>query len=165
VNEFDDVKSIAEDIDELGYNVEYTLDAFENLSKSLKDSKVIGLFVLLCVLLIAIVNIILSSENYLRTSQKDMGILLHYGYDRKVVKKIYLNNFIGIFVRIAIGVFILNILVSSIFVRQNLLANCTIICFIIAVILFVVFIIVRQRLYRYLEKDILDLIKFSKEIE
>lgn len=165
VDDFDNVRKIAKSLEKNNYNINYTLSAFENLGESLKESKTIGFIILFVLFLIAVVNMILSSEIYLRNSQKDMGILRHYGYDKEVVNKVYSINFRNIFFKVGCISLSLEILCSFIWIKCNLIINSLIVMPIVVGMLIIVYFIIKSRIGKYVNKEILHLIKFSKENE
>lgn len=136
-----------------------------HLRESLKESKTIGFIILFVLFLIAVVNMILSSEIYLRNSQKDMGILRHYGYDKEVVNKVYSINFRNIFFKVGCISLSLEILCSFIWTKCNLIINSLIVMPIVVGMLIIVYFIIKSRIGKYVNKEILHLIKFSKENE
>ena len=165
VNEFDDVKNIAKILEKDKYEVIYTLDAFDNLSQSLKTSKFIGFFILLIFLVITTCNMFISIEGYLRNSQKDMGILMHYGYKKSNIKNIYKYNFRNILLNTFLITSLLNVVIIFMLIKNAIVINLLIVLSVIIILLLLVYVLINIRLSHYVKKDVLLLLRFSKENE
>lgn len=159
------VKDVAKLLEDDGYILSYTLNAFDNIVQSLNTTKILGFLLIICFLVITVANMLFSSEMYLNNSQKDMGILLHYGYNKKDVVKMYSYNFKMMMIN-TFGIVIVALALSGvIFIKSNLLQNIFIVIVITLLMLLAVYYLIRKKIQKRVNKNTLELLKFSKENE
>ena len=163
----DDLKNIKEVANQLRntYEINYVLGAFEDLQSSLNQSYMIYALLLIFILIVTGINTIISFRGYLYSMQKDMGIFRHYGYSCSQVYNIYKSLIINPYIKIVgIGT-IYSFVVSLILLKQDFIKP-----FILAFILIVFFVgIILISLLLILrklsKKEIIILLKQSKEVE
>ena len=165
VDDLEYVKKAAKALTANGYEVSYVLGAFEDLQRSLAKTYMIYGALMLLILVISAVNIIISFKGYLSSMRKDMGIFRHYGYSVKSVYHIYgrliIKPYIKIVVSMAIYILVLSIvLLQEYFVRAFLGAF-----FMMLLFVGIVMILLLKSLSAMCQKDILILLRRSKEVE
>lgn len=160
------IDEIAKLLKDNGYCTTYTFEAFDSLSTSLLKANFILSCLMGLVLLISAVNLIFSFWSYLKVQQKDMGILMSYGYSKKRLYSIYRRNINRIFFRVGAVAMILSTILWLVFNHSWSFKSLIIILFIIlAIILTVSRAVLLGPLRSYINKDRLNLIKQSKEFE
>lgn len=149
-----------------GYCTTYTFEAFDGLSSSLLKANLILTCLMGIVLFISAVNLVFSFWSYLKVQQKDMGILMSYGYSPKRLYAIYCKNINGIFYRVGAVAMTLSTVFWFAFNHSwSLQSLITILLTILAIILIVSRVVLWGPLRNYIKKDRLSLIKKSKEFE
>lgn len=163
----DDLKNIKKVADQLRnqYEINYVLGAFEDLQSSLNRSYTIYALLLIFILIVTGINTIISFRGYLYSMQKDMGIFRHYGYSCSQVYNIYKSLIITPYVKIVGIVAIYSFVISLILLKQNFIKS-----FVLAFVLIVFFvgIILISLLFilnKLSKKEIIILLKQSKEVE
>lgn len=165
VNEIGNVKDIANLLTNNGYEVSYTLSAFDNLKNSIDSNILMFVLLVLFIFIVTLINIIITFNSYIKSMQKDMGILLHYKYSRKMLYKIYINVILKPFYIISILTLGYIVIFSKI-ILGNIFLNYILFNFgFIFLIVFIIVILILYILYIILNKNTLYLLKFSKEIE
>lgn len=166
VKEVYQIDELANILKENGYCITYTFEAFHSLSTSLLKSNIILLCLLILVFTISVVNLIFSFWSYLKVQQKDMGILIFYGYSKKRLYRIYSRNINRIFITVGASAMILSSGIWFLLMKEDSIRSLFII---LGLILFIVLAVSRIVLWgplkKYLNKDFLKLIKQSKEFE
>ena len=165
VDDLDNVKKYAKDLTSNGYEISYVLGAFEDLHHSLTKTYIIYGVLLILILIISAVNIIVSFKGYLASMQKDMGIFRHYGYSPNRVYNIYKRLITKPYIKIVVSMTIYT-LVLSIMLLQSHFGRVffwafTMIMFFISIILNILL----RSLHVLCRKDIIALLKQSKEVE
>lgn len=162
-----DLKNIKKVADQLRnqYEINYVLGAFEDLQSSLNRSYTIYALLLIFILIVTGINTIISFRGYLYSMQKDMGIFRHYGYSCSQVYNIYKSLIITPYVKIDGIVAIYSFVISLILLKQDFIKS-----FVLAFVLIVFFVgIILISLLRILKKlskkEIIILLKQSKEVE
>jgi hypothetical protein len=169
VDDIADVKSIAKVIADIGYNPSYALNAFDNLTTSLQTSKIIGFIVMFAFFIITIINMNNAYDMYLRNSQKDIGILKHYGYSEKMILSIYMKNFRNI-LYMTFGIISALTVVAAFLLMKSYIyifpcISMLIVIIVMFVLLMIVYLISRRNAKKIINKNVLVLVKFSKENE
>nr|MBP3598903.1 hypothetical protein [Eubacterium sp.] len=148
------------------YLLNYTFEAFDSLSDSLKKSSVF--FVVLVILLLATsgINVYLSFCSYLQMQQKDMGILKFYGYSKEQLYNIYKQNINVVFV-ICFGALLVYLLLLGFLINMDNIWKVIPIMVIFVVVILIILrgLILKLSLKRMVDKEILCLVKSSKEFE
>ncbi|SFE70025.1 hypothetical protein SAMN04487969_105186 [Paenibacillus algorifonticola] len=166
VDALSQVEGIAELVNDKGYNTNYTFKAFDNFDVSMKNTVVLSLALGFLILMITASHVILSFNSYLKVQQKDMGILKQLGYNPTTINQIYSRNINAIFLFTAVGITLYIVVVSAIFIGENVyLFMFSIIVLIILILLAINRIIVLWILRQYSKKNILTLLKINKEFE
>lgn len=160
------IDEIANILKENGYCITYTFEAFDSLSTSLLKSNIILLCLLILIFTISVVNLIFSFWSYLKVQQKDMGILLFYGYSKKRLYRIYSRNINRVFIMVGGSAMILSSGIWLMVMKDDSIRSLFII---LGLTMFIVLVVSRIVLWgplkKYLKKDLLKLIKQSKEFE
>lgn len=165
VDDLDNVKEVANSLKNNNYEINYVLGAFEDLQSSLTQSYMIYAILLIFILIVTGTNTIISFRGYLYSMQKDMGIFRHYGYTCSQVYDIYFSLIINPYIKIAGVVSIYAFVVSSLLLKKDF-AIPFVLSF--ALIIFFVGIILISLLYilrKLSKKEIIILLKQSKEVE
>lgn len=166
VDALSQVEGIAELVNDEGYNTNYTFKAFDNFDVSMKNTLVLSLTLGFLILMITAAHVILSFNSYLKVQQKDMGILKQLGYNPTTINQIYSRNINAIFFFTAVGITLYIVVVSAIFIGENVyLFTFSIIVLVILILLAINRIIVLWILRQYSKKNILTLLKINKEFE
>ena len=165
VDDLDSVEPVAQILEKNNYTTRYTFKAFDDFASSISTTQSL-LLVLVSILFIVIaVILILYFYNYYKSQQKDIGILLHMGFARKEVLAIYTKNLRRCFGITLITGLIYSAAVGAAIVTYNkitaILLSSAAIAVIVAAIYFIIFAMVK----RIINRDLMYLIKFSKEIE
>lgn len=160
------IDKVADELKKNGYCATYTFEAFDSLSASLAKTNVLLAGLMILVLIISTVNLIVSFWSYLKLQQKDMGILLFYGYTKKRLYKIYCRNISRIFYSIGGVSIVLSTLIWIPLMKGD---SNNILLFIMGAIA-VITLAVRRIVFwgplrKYLNRDFIYLIKKSKEFE
>lgn len=161
-----DIDKCASKLQDNGYMINYVFDNFDSFSDSLKKSTIFIIALVVMLLITSAFNVLLSFNNYLKVQQKDMGILKFFGYSEKQIYSMYKGNIRKIFV-LCFGILaVYTILVLWAMDMINAILNIfTMIGLVGGILAIVYMLIVRLILKKLIEKDILFLIKYSKEFE
>lgn len=166
VDSLSHVENVAKTIDSMGYSTNYTFKSFSNFSKSMSNTVFIFTILIIVILLITVIYMILSFNSYLKIQQKDMGILKQYGYTEKSIKKIYSISINKIFAKVFITMTIFTLVIGIYFLGLAQYKYIFLILCISSVLQLVINrIIVLRVLNSYTRKNIIDLLKKSKEFE
>ncbi len=166
VDNISDIDRIAEKLGQYGYHVRYVFKAFDDLTLSIRNTAVIASLLSGAIVLVAALHLIFSFRAYLQIQQKDMGILKQYGYSSEEVYSIYSYNILNIFKKVTIFVFIYSIFISIWLIPVYHFIYVIYVLVILLIIILVVYrIIVTNILQSYCFKNIIDLLKLSKEFE
>ncbi len=166
VDNISDVEKTARTIDGVDYNTNYTFKAFDNFDASIKNTIMITLSLAGMILCITTIHIILSFNSFLKVQQKDMGILRQKGHSEKSIFAIYEVNINAILSRIGLVVELFTLVIGLIFIDMNYFSY--VLVTMAAIFLLIVVInrvIVLHTLKKYVNRNILDLLKTSKEFE
>lgn len=166
VDSIADVEKTARVLDSAGFNTNYTFQAFDNFDASIKNTIMITVALAAIILGITTVHVVLSFNSYLKIQQKDMGILRQKGHDSSAVFSIYEVSINSILGKIALVVEIFTVILGLIFIDIHFFNY--IVITMTAILLLIVIInrfIVLHTLKRYVNMDILDLLKTNKEFE
>lgn len=159
------IKPIAEKLDSNSYVTRYTFKAFDDFASSMDTTYILilGLIAILFIVISAI--LIIYFYNYYRAQQKDVGILLHMGFNRKEIYFIYARNLKKCFaITLIIGI-LYSISAACFIAVYNKTSAMIYTCVAIAVLIIIIYIIISVLLKRIIGHDLMYLIKFSKEVE
>lgn len=165
VDNLKDVKNIANRLKDNGYETSYILGAFDDLHSSLNNTYMIYGLLILFILFTTAINIIISFRGYLLNMQKDMGIFRHYGYSPKRVYNIYSTLIIHPYLNIILLVVIYTLVDSLILLKVEFLKPFIITLLVIIVLVMIILAILLKILKKLCEKDIIILLKETKEVE
>lgn len=166
VDSLSQVENVARTIDSMGYSTNYTFKSFNNFSASISNTVFIFTILIIVILLITIIYMILSFNSYLKVQQKDIGILKQYGYSEKNINKIYSISINKIFLKIFIPITIFTLLIGWAFLGISQYKYILMILCLSSFLQFVINrIVVLMVLKSYTRKNIIDLLKKSKEFE
>lgn len=166
VDNISDIDRIAKRLEEHGYHVRYTFKAFHDFTLSLRNTAVIASLLSIIIVMIAAAYLIFSFRAYLQVQQKDMGILKQYGYSSENIKSIYSYNIFHIFKNAATIIFLYSIVIGMYLIPTDQFLYIGYVMFILLLIILLVYrIIVKNVLHSYCSKNIMVLLKLSKEFE
>ena len=165
VNDISDVKAIAEELENENYCTQYTMKAFQNLDGTVRLIIISAILFVMLIVIISTTSTIISFRNYYKLQQKDMGILKQMGYSQKTVWGIYSHGLNCIFGIILSAVFIVGSIIGmGILEKSNFIALGGVLLEVI-ILMIIIWGVISNILYRYTQKDILILLKLSKEAE
>lgn len=164
VNDLDLVKNIANKIQNNNYEVSYTLSAFENIKTSINNTLYIFIIMIIFITLISMINTITSFRRYIFSMSKDIGILLHYGYNRKMVFRIYSILILKPYFKVLLGLVLYHLLLSFIVLKEYFIIGLIFIPLLI-ILISIILSILLYTINTICKKDILYLLKNSKYIE
>lgn len=160
------ISNVSSLLTENNYRTYAPADAFDNFGETVS----IGLFVFflssIVLLCMTTVNIVLSFWSFYRVQQKDMGILRYMGFSNHRIYNMYRKNLSRKFKRITVTISFVVFFVGMMIFSFN--HWFVLVCFILSLIVFLItifFIILRLIVYKYINQDILLLIRESKEFE
>ena len=161
-----DVDKCAKLLEENGYLIEYTFDDFDAMSTTIKKSTLFLNLLLIIMVFSASVNLLLSFGDYLKLQQKDIGILKFYGFSISNVMKIYKGNVNRIFRVCELFAAIACMIMGKLLQLKNwwIVSGGMLIVVIIGM-LFLRFMVNHIILKRIVTKDVLILVKETKEFE
>lgn len=166
INDLNQVEKVATIIDNMGFATNYTFKSFDNFSGSMNNTVFIFIILVFTILAITIIYMILSFNSYLKVQQKDMGILKQYGYSEMKIHKIYSRNINSIFIKVFYFITIFNVLIGLVFIGFKDFSYILLIFGIVSLLQYIINrIIVNVLLKSYTKKNIMDLLKKSKEFE
>lgn len=166
VNNIYDIDHIAKILETNGYQVKYTLQAFNSLGRDLRLNNILLYCFVVVFFLITIIIVILSFHSYLKIQQKDIGILKSWGYENYTLEKIYGKNINSMFGKIFVVVCCYTAVLGGICLpRYGYKEILGIIGILGIVLLLINRYIIKIVLKKYITKDILTLVKVSKEFE
>lgn len=165
VTTLSNVDHIADIINSLGFNINYTLESFNDLSKSLNNTLLSSFIILSLLLIVTSINLIISSEIYLKNNQKDMGIFKHYGYTTSQVYSIYKNNFHTLFFKSFMITEGFSLLFLIFLIKKHIISIVILITLSLLLIIYIVNLLIILRIKYFTEKSTINLLKFSKESE
>jgi cell division protein FtsX len=85
----DDVETAAHQLQTAGYDIDYALEAFDDLSSTLRATELLGAIVVLVVTAAAVVGLTTSWTTYFTLSRRDIGMLRHFGFDQRTIRSVY----------------------------------------------------------------------------
>ena len=165
VNDLDYVKPIGEKLDSNGYATRYTFKAFEDFASSIDTTS------LLLAIMVAVLFIVISAVlviyffNYYRSQQKDMGILLHMGFNRSDIVKIYEKNLRTCFALVLSAGLLYCVLGTLLFIDYSRMKAMLFTGVSTVILVIIVYLIITIILRKIVKHDIMYLIRFSKEVE
>lgn len=165
VDNLQDVKQVANSLQDSSYEVKYVLSAFDDLQGSLNNTYNIYGLLLIFILLTTTINIILSFRGYLINMQKDMGILRHYGYSPKRVYNIYRMTIINPYIKVVLIMSIYILIISLLVLKFDFWKICILTLALILFLIGIILAILLQMLKKICAKEIINLLKKSKEVE
>lgn len=159
------VEQAAEKIEKRNYDVAYTLQAFDDLPGSVGRTSLMLFAVAVMAYIVSIVILAASYFSQFRGLQKDMGILRHMGFSAKQVRSIYSSNISGIMLPAAVFDIAFSAVVSYVLTdsgHTEIFAGTA-----VPMLASVAFVglISWIMLGKFCRKDILTLVRFSKDSE
>ncbi|WP_461201435.1 ABC transporter permease family protein [Anoxybacillus sp. TBDG-1] len=166
VDNISHIERIAGRLEEYGYQVRYAFKAFDNFTLSIRNTAITASSLSAVIVLIAAAHLIFSFRAYLQVQQKDMGILKQYGYSSENVKSIYAHNIFSVFKKVVAIILVYSIAIGIYFIPfYRFMYIVYVLIILLVVILLVYRIIVKNFLQSYCSKNMIDLLKLSKEFE
>lgn len=165
VDKLSDVKGVAEMLENNGYSVRYTLSAFDDISKSITGNYLVMGLMLLFIYIVTAVNVVISFHGYIMSMQKDMGILLHYGYSRHRVYHIYKRVILQPYTFVMAVLVAYTFILAIIFLKSMFMVTLFITLAFLFLLVGSIAVILLYLLRRVIQKEILYLLKASKEME
>lgn len=166
VSDLNQVEKVAKTIDSMGFATNYTFKSFDDFAGSMNNTVFIFVILVFTILIITIIYIILSFNSYLKVQQKDMGILKQYGYSEKKIHKIYSRNINSIFIKVFGFITIFSAVIGLVFIGFKDAGYILSILGIVSLLQYIINrVIVHVLLKSYTKKNIIDLLKKSKEFE
>ena len=166
VDDLGEVEKVSEILNEAGYISQCTFDAFDGFGDSFQKSLIQVVILGGFIFAISIIQLILSLNSYYQIQQKDIGILKYYGFSTKQIQGIYTTG-LNMFFRI--GVLFLSIYVVLISIITGVIVHYEyIIVFLICIwtVLLVLRLFIKKiTICRFSKRNILFLLKNSKEVE
>ena len=160
------VEDTARLLEDSSYQVSCTLDAFDSFGHSMKEKRVFMAILMVIMVILTIVIVVLSFQAYLKIQQKDMGILKFYGYNEKKLQEIYSRSINRMFLKLCGFVMIYTILFGFVCVTFSSILYVLLDLLIVGIVLLCTNrIVVLHLLKKMLRKNILELVKISKEFE
>ncbi len=160
------IKKMANALEDNNYTTTYSLNAFDDLYGSLKNSTVVFVIMGLIIFMGTTLNTLLSFKSYIKIQQKDMGILKQLGFNNKNLFRTYKVTINNIFLKFYIIIEIYITVLGLIFLQNNFIRLVLPMLFVSFILLFIVNrIVIYLILRKYINKNILDLLKTSKEFE
>lgn len=151
---------------ENNYRAYTPTNSFDDFNETISVTYSVFILSSLILLLIATINIFLSFKSFYRIQQKDIGVLRYMGFDNKRIYKMFCKNlaikFLQILFICSVTTFILGMLMFS-FSHWLVLFSFIVILFIFLCLLF--FVICKFIISKYVNQDLLTLIRESKEFE
>ncbi len=89
VPDLDDLHTAAKRMQEGGYLVRYAMEPFDGLHHFISTNHILLMCLLSVAFLFTAFHVVNSFNNYIRSMQKDIGILRHWGYTQKEVFTVY----------------------------------------------------------------------------
>ncbi|SET32484.1 hypothetical protein [[Clostridium] polysaccharolyticum] len=118
------------------------------------------------IFLVSLIQLILSFNSYYKIQQKDMGILKYYGFSTKRVQEIYLR---GLNVFFLAGLLFLTAYIVALSILTGVVIHySSVIIFMLSIwiiLIFLRFCISKNIVCKYAKRNILFLLKNSKEVE
>ena len=167
VDDVKQVETVAKTLDDNLYTTNYLFKSFDDISRTIQITIIIVGLIFAVILISTIINVVLAFKKYLNLQQKDIGIFRHFGYKKKEVRKIYALNIHRIFLRVLIVSEIYALVMGVLFLGIENIFRFIIPLMIIVFLLLVGVnqFITKKILKEYIEKDILVLLKTSKEFQ
>lgn len=166
VDDFHLISNVSSLLTENNYRTYAPADAFDNFGETVSIGLFVFFFSSIVLLCMTTVNIFLSFFSFYRVQQKDMGVLRYMGFSNQRIYNMYRKNLSSEFKRITV------IVTSVVFVVGMMIFSfdhwLVLFCFLLSLVVFLItifFIILRFIVYKYINQDILLLIRESKEFE
>jgi len=166
VNDLYKVEDTARLLEQSSYQVSCTLDAFDSFGDSMKEKRMFMEILMVCMIIFTIFIVVLSFQAYLKIQQKDMGILKFYGYNEVKLREIYSRSINRMFLKLCGFVTFYTILFGVVCVPFSFFYYVLLDLLIVGIVLLCTNrIVVLYLLKKMLRKNILQLVKISKEFE
>ena len=161
-----EVDQCAKLLEEKGYLIDYTFDDFDAMSTTIKNSTLFLNLLLIIMVFSSSINLLLSFCDYLKLQQKDVGILKYYGFSIPDVMKVYRGNINGIFGVCELIAAIACVIMGMMFHLKNWwIVSGEMLIIVTIGMLFLRFIVNQMILKKIVTKDVLTLVKDTKEFE
>ncbi|NRS83680.1 hypothetical protein BD780_000905 [Clostridium tetanomorphum] len=155
------IDSVVNKLKNSNFSITYAFDSFENFGVDLFKSNILYNVILIIIITLSIIYIVLTYKNYLKSQQKDIGVLKFFGYSENNIYSIYSHTLYKLLIIVFALVSVFNIIICF-----NNLSVFPLITIVEASILFIITLIIRITLIKKIVKnDILFLLKYSKEFE
>jgi hypothetical protein len=161
VDHISSLNSIVTNLDDSGFYIRYAFDSFENFSKDLTLENILYHLILIVILFLSGAYIILSYKNYMKSQQKDIGILKLFGYKEEDIYRIYSFTLYRLFIIhfTLISVFNIATCIHSIQVFLT-------IEFVESILTIILILVIKMSVIKgIVKKNILSLLKYDKEFE
>ncbi|MDR1018367.1 MAG: hypothetical protein LBM02_06660 [Lachnospiraceae bacterium] len=165
VKDFNKIRDVNDEIKREGYETSYVLSAFQDMQASLFKTYGVYISLLVFVLVISLINICFAYKNYIFSMEKDMGILRHMGYSEKEVFNMYFAIITNPYMKIVGVSGVYSLLLSIILLRIKFIGLFLILICLIALFFIVIIMAIVGMIKKSTRKNILDLLKYSKEAE
>ncbi len=166
VDELKLVETIAKVLNDNKYNTNYVFKSFDSFTDSMGTTFILFAIMAFMIFFGTIINVILAFNSYIKIQQKDIGILKYLGYSTKSLLKIYGNSINQIFIKLGILMIIYISILGLIFLKWIFISVVPTIILLFLTLLFIINRIIHFTLLRkYINKELLELIKLNKEFE
>ncbi|MBP3222368.1 MAG: hypothetical protein J6M18_00365 [Actinomycetaceae bacterium] len=145
-----------------GHSITYALGAFDDVVGDVNKALIVGFVLIVLFLLIGGLLLFINARAYIRLSRRDIGLLLHYGYTRKHITRLYRRNIVRIFLYATLFPLLIVVVSSYIFLTKwvwiaiNVLS---LIAFLVFMYLFISYVVIRPMM----KMPILNLLKYDQE--
>lgn len=160
------VSSVSSFLTEQNYRAYTPADSFDNFGETVSVTFIVFLLSAAVLLCMTTVNIFLSFRSFYRVQQRDMGVLRYMGFDNKRIYKMYCRNLRSKFLQIMLICSLLVLLIGMLlFSFEHWLV---LLSFVLALGVFlcvIYFAISKAVIYKYVNQELLVLIRESKEFE
>ncbi|MCL2467667.1 MAG: hypothetical protein FWF02_05355 [Micrococcales bacterium] len=119
VDDLADVVPAAGAIEAQGFDATYTLEAFDNLASTANAATYVAVGILVVSLVAGTVLILINARSYLRLARRDIGVLVHSGYERSFIAARYRARLVRVFLVAAVPAVIVAVAGSFLFLGEN----------------------------------------------
>ena len=162
IDDIKDIEHSAEMLERKGYNVVYTIKAFNSIDKSIRLTGLLIMLFLTTLSSISFLVMYTSSKSHLLNQKKDIGIMKQMGFSKTTLSRIYCKVFEKTF---AIPVFIIMVyaLISCMIITKSIYII-FINILIVVMIYKILMICIRKKIEKIVDISVLELIN-DKEFE
>lgn len=159
------VEPAAKKLRTAGYDVSYTLQAFDNMSSTIGKSARMLLIVAVVAYLAAALILLAGFYTNFRHLQKDMGMLRHMGFSPGQVRSFFSGRITGTAAASALFDAVFAAAASFFLAREVFLSVYVFTMLLMLVSLLVILAMSHGMLFWYSRRDVLTLLKYSRESE